>query len=104
MVIDCSHHGTIGGTKEIPRAEDAFTSADVRTTFYRIPAYNYFDLALSFRIAKQVGFRITANNLLDKDPPIIPNSYSVSLSRNNTIPQRYDSLGRNIAIGTTIKF
>ncbi|MEG3125380.1 TonB-dependent receptor [Sphingomonas sp. GB1N7] len=81
-----------------------FTAADVRQTFYRIPAYDYFDLAISFRIARQFGFRITANNLLDKDPPIIPNSYSVSLSRNNTIPQRYDSLGRNISFGTTIKF
>ncbi len=84
--------------------EFGFTAADARTTFYRIPAYNYFDLALNFRIAKQFGFRITANNLLDKDPPILPNSYSISLARNNTIPQRYDSLGRNIAIGTTVKF
>ena len=43
-------------------------------------------------------------NLLDKAAPIVPDSYNISLARSNTIPQRYDSLGRNIAIGTTINF
>ncbi|WP_267414231.1 MULTISPECIES: TonB-dependent receptor [unclassified Sphingomonas] len=75
-----------------------------RTTFYHIAPVNYFDLAFSFAIAKQFSLRLIANNLLDKDPPILANSYDISLARSNTIPARYDSLGRNIAIGTTISF
>jgi len=79
--------------------------ANQRTTFYRIEAYDYFDLALGFRVNKQFSFRISANNILDKTPPLFPNSYNVgSLSRSNTINSRYDSLGRQIAFGTTINF
>ncbi|SDF43896.1 TonB dependent receptor [Sphingomonas carotinifaciens] len=83
----------IGGTPERARA-----------TFYRIDPQSYFDLALTFNIARQFAFRIIANNLFDKVPPILPNSYDIALARNNTIPARYDSLGRQIAIGTTINF
>lgn len=75
-----------------------------QTTFGRIAPVSYFDLALTFNIARQFAFRIIANNLLDKVPPILPNSYNIALARNNTIPARYDSLGRQIAIGTTITF
>jgi outer membrane receptor protein involved in Fe transport len=76
----------------------------VRTSYYRVSPVSYFDLALNFAIAKQFSLRLIANNLLDKSPPIVPDSYNISLARSNTIPQRYDSLGRNIAIGTTINF
>ena len=88
-----SGDAAIGGTPD--RAQ---------TTFYRIAPTSYFDLALTFNIARQFAFRVIANNLLDKNPPILPNSYNIALARNNTIPQRYDSLGRQIAIGTTITF
>ena len=74
------------------------------TNYYRVAPQNYFDLALNFAIAKQFSLRLIANNLLDKSAPIVPDSYNISLARSNTIPQRYDSLGRNIAIGTTINF
>ncbi len=90
---DNSGDAAIGGTPE--RA---------RTTFFRIAPISYFDLALNFNIAKQFSFRIIANNLLDKVPPVLANSYDISLSRNNTIPQRYDALGRNVAVATTITF
>ncbi len=83
----------IGGTDE--RAQ---------TTFYHIAPQSYFDLALTFNIAQRFSLRLIANNLLDKNPPIIANSYNISLARTNTIPQRYDSLGRNIAISTTVQF
>ncbi len=74
------------------------------TRYFRVAPQNYFDLALNFAIAKQFSLRLIANNLFDKSPPIVADSYNVALARTNTIPQRYDSLGRNIAIGTTINF
>lgn len=76
----------------------------VQKTFGYISPVSYFDLALSFNIAKRYSLRLIANNLLDKAPPILANSYNISLARNNTIPARYDSLGRNIAIGFTANF
>jgi outer membrane receptor protein involved in Fe transport len=65
---------------------------------------NYFDLALTLNVDQHLTMRLVANNLFDKNPPILPNSYDISLARNNTIPQRYDSLGRNIVLGATLRF
>jgi outer membrane receptor protein involved in Fe transport len=81
-----------------------WTPEGERTTFYRIPAYDYIDLALSFRVTKAYSFRISANNLFDKTPPILPNSYNYGLSRSNTLSARYDSLGRQLAVGVTLNF
>ena len=80
------------------------TAANAQTTFARIDPVSYFDLALTFNIAKRYSLRLVANNLLDRNPPILANSYNISLARSNTIPARYDSLGRNIAIGVTTSF
>jgi iron complex outermembrane receptor protein len=90
---DNSGDEAIGGTPE--RA---------RTTFYHIAPASYFDLAMTFQIDKAFSLRLIANNLLDKNPPILANSYDISLARSNTIPARYDPLGRNLAIGATVKF
>ncbi|MEQ7874620.1 TonB-dependent receptor [Sphingomonas sp. ASV193] len=73
-------------------------------TFYRIAPQDYFDLSLSYVLMKHATVRLYANNLFDRTPPILPNSYNISLSRNNTIPQRYDSLGRNVGISLTSRF
>ena len=37
-----------------------------------VPAYSYFDLTASMTFAEKVTFRVGANNLFDKTPPIIP--------------------------------
>ncbi|MCJ2182678.1 TonB-dependent receptor [Novosphingobium sp. 1949] len=81
-----------------------WSEGNERSTYYHIPSYNYFDLAVGFRVAKSFGLRFSVNNLFDKDPPVIPNSYSYALSRNNTLGARYDSLGRQVAISTTVDF
>jgi iron complex outermembrane receptor protein len=75
-----------------------------RKTFYNIPAYNYFDVSVAYKVTDDAKLRVSANNILDEEPPVIPNSYNVSLARNNTLPQRYDSLGRQISIGLTLNF
>ena len=90
---DNSGDPAIGGTPE--RA---------RTTFYRFSPKSYFDLAFLFNVGERYQLRLIANNLFDKSAPILPNSYDVSLARSNTIPQRYDALGRNIVVGATVKF
>jgi len=59
---------------------------------------------LTFKVSKAATLRLTANNLFDTLPPIIPDSYNISLARNNTIPARYDSLGRNIVFGLNVRF
>ena len=59
---------------------------------------------MTFAISRDFSLRFIANNLLDKTPPVLANSYDISLARSNTIPARYVSLGRNLAVGATVRF
>ncbi|ATY34596.1 TonB-dependent receptor [Sphingomonas psychrotolerans] len=102
--LNWRHLGPLTRTSNSGEESLGASPDSVRTTFYRIDAYDYFDLALNFRIQKGFSFRVAANNILDKTPPVMPNSYDIGLSRANTISARYDSLGRQIAVGTTINF
>jgi iron complex outermembrane recepter protein len=102
--LNWRHLGPLTRTSNSGETSLGATPEGVRSTFYRIGAYDYFDLALNFRIEKGFSFRVAANNLLDKTPPIMPNSYDIGLSRANTISARYDSLGRQIAVGATVNF
>jgi iron complex outermembrane recepter protein len=66
-----------------------------------IPAYNYLDIAATWKPVNNVELRAGINNLLDKDPPIITvgiapggaNAYSA-----------YDQLGRQVFVAATLKF
>ncbi len=80
------------------------TAARRRTTFFRIAPQSYFDLSMAFNVAKQFSLRFAANNLFDRDPPIIQNSRQAGLAYNNTLPQRYRALGRELSIGATMNF
>lgn len=97
----------IGGTETtLNSTEPAIgsTAADRVTQYTSIPDYNYIDLALTFSIKKQMVLTLSANNIFDRMSPVIANSYAFALSRGNTIPARYDSLGRQISIGVTTNF
>jgi outer membrane receptor protein involved in Fe transport len=74
-----------------------------RDQYPGIGAYNWFDLAFSFDVTKQMTFRLAANNILDRDPPLIPDSRArIGLLRGNTI-MGYDLLGRQIVAGISLR-
>jgi iron complex outermembrane receptor protein len=70
-----------------------------------IKAQNYFDATLSFNIEKSFTFRVGAENLFNKRPPIV-GSEAGSTTHNaaNTFPTVYDVLGRQFFAGITAKF
>jgi outer membrane receptor protein involved in Fe transport len=79
----------------------------------RIPAQNFFDLALSFRLNEHYSFRLGANNLLDREPPLVGSARSGTFGggacpagscNGNTYAQAYDALGRYIYAGVTLDF
>ncbi|GAA3903159.1 TonB-dependent receptor [Sphingomonas limnosediminicola] len=71
----------------------------------KIPSQSYFDLALTARIGDRYNFRLGANNILDKDPPIVGGEVAnAPFGNGNTYPQVYDALGRYIFAGVTIDF
>ena len=66
---------------------------------------SYFDLALTCRVGDHYKFRLGANNLLDKDPPLTGSqSCPAGLCNGNTFAQVYDALGRYIYAGVTLDF
>jgi outer membrane receptor protein involved in Fe transport len=70
----------------------------------KIKNVSYFDLTMTARIADKFSFRVGAQNLLDKDPPIVGSVYGPagSLGGGNTFPQTYDVLGRYVFAGISI--
>ena len=71
----------------------------------KIPSQSYFDLALSARVADRYNFRLGANNILDKEPPIVGGEVAnAPFGNGNTFPQVYDALGRYLFAGVTIDF
>jgi iron complex outermembrane receptor protein len=87
------------------------SSPDYKATFgipgdNTIPTISYLDLRVSYNINK-ITVRVGANNVLDKDPPIIDTLNDTGNSiygESNTFPSLYDSLGRYIYANVTIDF
>ncbi len=80
-----------------------------------IKAYNYFDLALTADVGDNIKFRLGANNLLDKTPPLVVGGTTVAgvtytgacptgPCNGNTWAQVYDALGRYVYVGVTLDF
>ncbi len=71
-----------------------------------IGAYNYFDLAGTWRVKDRYTFSMGVNNLFDKDPPLIGASELPvpPYGNGNTFSQSYDVLGRYFFFGVTADF
>ncbi len=102
--LNWRHVGSLTNANNSGDAAIGGTPDREQSTYYRVDPMDYFDLALTFNLTRQFALRLIANNVLDKVAPFVPNSYNIALARNNTIPQRYDPLGRQIAIGATVNF
>jgi outer membrane receptor protein involved in Fe transport len=69
-----------------------------------IKAFNYFDLAGSFEVNDNFGFRFGIDNLFNKKPPIVGNDYGgTTQNSGNTYPATYDTLGRSFYVGANVK-
>lgn len=71
----------------------------------RIPAVSYFDLSMTADVGDNFKFRLGANNLLDKTPPLTAGAACPAGPCNgNSWAQVYDSLGRYVYAGVTLDF
>ncbi len=71
----------------------------------RFDAQNYFDLALNWDVGDNYTFRLGANNVLDREPPITGSqACPAGFCNGNTFAQVYDALGRYIYAGVTLDF
>ena len=73
--------------------------------FGKIKAYDYFDLSARFDVNDNFEMVFTANNLLDKKPPLVGSTIgSTSFNSGNTYPSTYDTLGRSYGVTAKLKF
>jgi outer membrane receptor protein involved in Fe transport len=68
----------------------------------KIPAYHYFDLQATWHANEWLQIRAGANNLLDKDPPLV-NTAIVAGGTANTY-STYDLFGRQLFLAFTARF
>jgi len=70
----------------------------------RIGNYSYFDLSAIWNVYKGFELRAGVNNLLDKDPPFIPQYDVTGNSGPMNSYQTYDLLGRELFVAFKAKF
>lgn len=71
----------------------------------RFDAQNYFDLALTWEVGDNYNFRLGANNIFDREPPVTGSqSCPAGFCNGNTFAQVYDALGRYMYAGVTLDF
>jgi iron complex outermembrane recepter protein len=68
----------------------------------KLPSYNYLDLEATWNVNKILQIRAGANNVLDKDPPILDTAI-VSGGAANTY-STYDMFGRQLFVAFSAKF
>jgi iron complex outermembrane recepter protein len=68
----------------------------------KIPAFNYLDLQITWNVNEVLQIRAGANNLLDKDPPLV-NTNIVAGGTANTY-STYDLFGRQLFLAFTARF
>ncbi len=81
-------------------------SADFNNWPDDLPSVWYHDLNLRFVVEgrTQYAFYVGANNVTDKEPPLIPSPSANSIEGTNTAAGVYDVMGRFIYIGAEVVF
>jgi outer membrane receptor protein involved in Fe transport len=74
----------------------------------RVPAYVYLSLNGHYRFNLQDGHKLelfgVINNLLDKDPPMIPSGAAGGINESSTNGQIYDVVGRYYRVGIRVRW
>jgi outer membrane receptor protein involved in Fe transport len=70
----------------------------------RIPGYSYFDLTAVWHAMSNLELRAGVNNVLDKDPPLIPSGDITGNAGASNSWGAYDLLGRQLFVAFTAKF
>ncbi len=83
-------------------SSDPLLKGTVQAVQATLPAMDYLDLSLAYKLTKSLTLSGSINNLLDKDPPIAQTG--APFGNGNTYPVVYDALGRRITLSLNAKF
>jgi iron complex outermembrane recepter protein len=69
-----------------------------------ITDYDYFDLAANWNVRSGIDLHVGINNIFNKNPPTLQSgALPTGVGNDNTFPGTYDSLGRVMFVGVTLK-
>lgn len=94
----------INATRLSTTSSNSFLTGPADPIDERLPSYSYFDLTAAVAVTENLSLRIGANNLLDKNPPALASGVLNLFGNGNTYPGVYDTLGRRLFAGATVKF
>jgi outer membrane receptor protein involved in Fe transport len=97
----------VGKVSHEGNSDDAALNGTTPQLGNHIPAQSYFDLAGTFTVGDHYDLRLGVNNIFDKDPPLVDSSFGscpTGLCNGNTYVGTYDSLGRYIYAGASLRF
>jgi iron complex outermembrane receptor protein len=98
---------------ETTQDNETLGSANLFGPGLKIGSQSYFDMVATYKIADNYTFRIGANNVLDKQPPMVTsgngnvpgtNLCPTGPCNGNTYPATYDALGRYLFGSVTLDF
>jgi len=84
--------------------DNSYLAGTTSTLNSQIKAYDYIDLAASYKFASRYTVRASINNLFDKDPPAIASDVLSGTGNGNTYASTYDTLGQTVMIGLSADF
>ncbi len=87
------------------RIESDWTSLDIDRN--RVPAQVYFDLYGAMKVKtdrRTLEIFVSAENVFDRDPPLVPSTSSLAFVTPPVNPQVYDTLGRSVRVGARLTF
>jgi iron complex outermembrane recepter protein len=86
-------------------SDNVFLTGDVPATDAHFASRSYIDATAAITFADKYTLRVGANNLFDKDPPLVGQDNCPSGPCNgNAFAQTYDVLGRQLFATMTIDF
>lgn len=83
-----------------------FSQAGTDVSSSKIDGEHYFDVAAFWDVNDHVELRAGVNNVLDNDPPLVPqfNPSPTSNTEGNTIAGVYEAAGRFVFVGAKLSF
>jgi iron complex outermembrane recepter protein len=90
---------SLDGNSSNPALQDG-EFGSYSSLYAHVPSYSYLDLTAVARPLENLEIRLGVNNVLDKDPPLLPTQIG-NEAQNNTY-NSYDTLGRQLYVAFTV--
>ncbi len=91
----------IGGTEIDPSVFDPATQTTIGDLSDDIGMFNYIDVTMQYAVNENVDLTVGVQNITGKDAPLLGSTVN---EQANTWPATYETLGRQLFVGASVRF